>query len=256
MSHLSIGCVCVASVLLAVGCQTDGTHTDGIQADRASLVTEARPPKVAAPKYVVTGKADVVEDAATNTTRITTQEWAAVKDIHTRPMLARVPGSWARRETFHYEYAFYLDKGVVTIQSDGTLVLESGQVYIASTRVRDEASLLSPFIIQLYPLIAKGAISAGSTSTEWIFAVPPSGPADRVEIAFRSSTAPGASVWTWNGLDKQLNGESELRMANRRAMALTLTAGSRLPWESPLTADQQKRFDALEAAAHKAGVHD
>ncbi len=261
MSHLSIGCVCVVSVLLTVGCQTDKTQTDRAtierpQTDKASLPIEAQLAKVTPPKYVVTGKADVVEDTATKTTRITTDEWAAVKGIRTLPMLARVPGSWAQRETFHYEYAFLLDKGVVTIQPNGTLVLEAGQVYIASTRVRDDATLYAPLIIQLYPLIARGAISAGSTSTEWIFAVPPSGPADRVEIAFRSSNAPGASVWTSNGLDTQLNGESELRMVRHRAMAVTLTPGSRLPWGSPLSADQKKRFDALEAAAHKAGVHD
>lgn len=192
---------------------------------------------------------------------ISTTTWCAALHLTTEDFTGPEPGSspTSPATTYRYCYSFYLDNGSVTIKADGSLKLDSGRLYLASARKVDPDVNRAPdggvhvsadIILHYFPLVTRGVGSAGSTATEWIFAVDPDD-TDKVMVNYRSSVATKKSVWTetnWytSRYQTTVSKTSHIRMS-RNGSVHTEQSNSQA---------QNAAFDALESAAHAAGVQD
>lgn len=207
--------------------------------------------------------AEVKGDAtfAVNGSEITvsTTTWCAALHLTTEDIRALEPGSSppSPTTTYHYCYSFYLDNGSVTIKADGSLKLDSGRLYLASARkvqpIVEPARIggvESKDILRYYPLVTRGVGSAGSTATEWIFAVDPDD-TDKVMVNYRSSAATKKSVWTQTD-----SFAAPFMTTVSRNSHIRISHNGSLYTEQSNSQAQNAAFDALEAAAHAAGVQD
>lgn len=115
---------------------------------------------------------------ANGSVTITTQSDCAVLDLSTKNLQAW-PSTSPSVSAATYDYSFCLSKldgekeGRVILQSDGTLELEQGELFIASKLSLDPARLHTTVVTYFYPLVKAKKVSAGSTLTEWIFSLEP-----------------------------------------------------------------------------------
>lgn len=202
----------------------------------------------------------VIAQAGQTTFSTTGRVWA--RGLRSQRKLANDPSDpdWATRRAFHYEFSFLLENGTATLMADGTIELDSGDLYVQAKTVYDPTSPPVPMAaaqpLVLYPLVTKKVVKTGSVSTEFLVRAMGSS----VEVSFRSShlttTAAGQALGVWTSF-RRPNGivppPARLAAANH---VRTIDDDGRTDVTAAITAAQSTRYSDLRQAAHAVGVKD
>lgn len=202
----------------------------------------------------------VVVQANQVTFATTGRVWA--RGIRSEKRLANDPSdpNWATQRVFHYEFSFLLENGSATLLDDGTIDLNSGDLYVQAKTVYDKSSppvamaAAQPLI--LYPLVTKKVVKTGSVSTEFLLRAV----GNSVEVSFRSShlaaSAASQALGVWTSF-RRPNGvippPGRLALANQ---VRTIDDDGRNDVTAAITAAQSNRYAELRQAAHAVGVKD
>lgn len=237
--------------------------TDGAGFAQAPAPAKGAAAKIALPEPLYEGAKPTITESTAGTT-YATKDRMALLDLSSRSMRAYDPAhlfdeppSGCPTRDFHYRYSIMLVRGEATITPNGTVVLTSGELYVASTIVDDPIARESNNIPAFFPLIRTSAVQAGSVSTEYVVRTY----GETVQVSFRSSSGgtadPNAGVWVMTGEDVARPCQDVRRAHSALATSVVTgdVAGTRLTIE-PINGGEDARFALLRTWAHDFGVKD
>lgn len=237
--------------------------TDRAAFGEAPPSAEVAAARIALPEPLYEGSKPTITESTDGTTYTTTDRMALL-DLSSRSMnafdpahLFDEPPSGCPTRDFHYRYSIMLVRGEATITPNGTVVLKSGELYVASTIVDDPSTRASTTIPAFFPLIRSSAVQAGSVSTEYVMRTY----GETVQVSFRSSSGgtadSNAGVWVMTGKDLARPCQ-DVRRAHSALSTSVVTgdsAGTKLSIE-PINGGEDARFALLRTWAHDFGVKD